>query len=67
MNKLKSCPFCGTQPFIIQRKNKVWDIGCIESMSCICWICSDKKCKLCTDGYVHKFDAINNWTKRRVK
>jgi hypothetical protein len=64
MSKLKKCPFCGKEAIVIQRKNKMWDIGCTTDMLCIGWICSDKKCQSCTCGYSDKQSAIDYWNRR---
>ena len=63
MNKLKNCPFCGSKSIIIQRINELWDIGCTD-MACHAWICPDKKCESCVDGYVNKIDALNHYNQR---
>jgi hypothetical protein len=59
----KKCPFCDSKPDIIKRKNNLWDIGC-SNFLCYAWICLDKECNDCTDGYKNKDDAILSWNKR---
>ena len=63
--KIKPCPFCGGEAYLMKRTNGYYEIGCITGL-CRAWICIDKKCKDCTDGYVRKRDVIKYWN-RRVK
>ena len=62
-SELKKCPFCGNKARIIKRKSKLWDIGC-SFIDCTVWICGDKKCKSCVDGYILKSKAIESWNRR---